>query len=74
VVSFTPRSLYPQGKSLCYPIDKRLDEPQYRSEHSGEKKNSQPLPGFESMIIQPVAPCCTAELSQFPMDIDLREI
>jgi hypothetical protein len=25
VVSFTPRPLYPQGKSPWYPLDKRLD-------------------------------------------------
>jgi hypothetical protein len=31
VVSFTPRPLYPQGKSSSYPLDKRLCEPQSRS-------------------------------------------
>jgi hypothetical protein len=25
VVSFTPRPLYPQGKSLWYPLDRKLD-------------------------------------------------
>jgi hypothetical protein len=30
VVSFTPRSLYPRGKSSWYPLDRRLGEPQSR--------------------------------------------
>jgi hypothetical protein len=55
VVSFKPRPLYPQVKTLCYPLDRRLGEPQSRSGHSGEEKNSQPLPGLELPIIQPVA-------------------
>jgi hypothetical protein len=38
VVSFTPRSLYPQGKSPWYPLDRRL---------GGEEKNSQHPPGIE---------------------------
>jgi hypothetical protein len=28
VVSFTPQLLYPMGKCLWYPLDKRLGEPQ----------------------------------------------
>jgi len=31
MVSFTPRPLYPQGKSSCYPLDRRLGGPQNRS-------------------------------------------
>jgi hypothetical protein len=31
VVSFTPRSLYPQGKSPRYPLDRRLGGPQNQS-------------------------------------------
>jgi hypothetical protein len=31
VVSFTPRPLYPQGKSHWYPLDRKLGEPQSRS-------------------------------------------
>jgi hypothetical protein len=31
VVSFTPRPLYPQGKSPQYPLDRRLGGPQNRS-------------------------------------------
>jgi hypothetical protein len=38
VVIFTPRPLYAQGKSLWYPLDRRLGRPQGRSERSGEKK------------------------------------
>jgi hypothetical protein len=42
VVSFTARPLYLQGKSPCYPLDRRLGEPQSRSEHGGEEKISSP--------------------------------
>jgi hypothetical protein len=41
VVSFTPQSLYPQGKSPWYPLDRRLAGPQSSSGHGGEGKNSQ---------------------------------
>jgi hypothetical protein len=44
VVSFTPRPLYPQGKSPWYPLDRRLGGPQSRSGRDGEEKNSQPPP------------------------------
>jgi hypothetical protein len=55
VISFTPRSLYPQGKSLWYTLHRRLGGPQSRSRHGGKEKNSQPLPGLELPIIQLVA-------------------
>jgi hypothetical protein len=64
VVTFTPRSLYPQGKSPRYPLDRRLGGPQSRSERGGEEKNPQPLPGIEPPTIQPVAQRCTTELSR----------
>jgi hypothetical protein len=47
VVSFTPRPLYPLGKSPWYPLDRRLGGPQSRSGRGGEEKNSQPPPGIE---------------------------
>jgi hypothetical protein len=47
VVSFTPRPLYPQGKSPWYPLDRRLDGSQSRSERGDEEKNSQPPPEIE---------------------------
>jgi hypothetical protein len=37
------------------PLDSRLGERQSRSGRGGEEKNSQPLPGLETQIIQPVA-------------------
>jgi hypothetical protein len=43
VVRFTPRPLYPQGKTPWYPVDKRLGGPQIRSGRGGEEKNSQPV-------------------------------
>jgi hypothetical protein len=47
VVSFTPRPLYPHGKNPWNPFDRRLGEPQSRSGHGGEEKNSQPSPRIE---------------------------
>jgi hypothetical protein len=47
VVSFTPRPLYPQGKSPCYPLDRRLGGPQSRS---GRRESNPRTP-----IIQAVA-------------------
>jgi hypothetical protein len=38
VVSFTPRPLYPCGKSPRYPLDRRLGGPQNWSELCGEEK------------------------------------
>jgi hypothetical protein len=42
----------------------RLDGPQSRSGCRGEEKNSQPLPGLEPSIIQPVAQLSTTELTR----------
>jgi hypothetical protein len=55
VVSFTPRTLYPHGKSSLYQLDRRLSGPQSWYGHGGEEKNSQLLPGLGPPIIQPVA-------------------
>jgi hypothetical protein len=64
VDSFTSRSLFSQGKSPWYPLDRRLVGPQSRSRRGGEERNSQLLPGLEFPIIQPVAQRYTAELSR----------
>jgi hypothetical protein len=64
LVSFTPRSLYPQGKSPWYPLDRRLDGPQSRSGRGGEEENSLRLPALEPPIIQTVAQRYTTELPQ----------
>jgi len=64
VVSFTPRPLYPRGKSPWYPLDRRICGPQSRSGRDGEEKNSQPLPGLKSPIIQPVAQRYITELTR----------
>jgi hypothetical protein len=63
VVSLMLRPLYPQGKIPWYLLDRRVGEPQSLSGHGGEEKNSQPLPGLESPIIQSVARRNTTELS-----------
>jgi hypothetical protein len=62
-VSFTPRPLYPQRKSPQHPLDRRLGGPQSRSGLGGKEKNSQPLSGLETPIIQSVAQRYTAEIS-----------
>jgi len=54
IVNFTPRPLYPVGKSPCYPLDRRLSGSQSRFGHGGEEKNSQPLPELEPPIIEPI--------------------
>jgi hypothetical protein len=46
VVSFTPRPLYPRGKSPRYPLDRRLGGPQGRSRRL-EKRIFLTLPGLE---------------------------
>jgi hypothetical protein len=51
VVTFTLRSLYPQGKSPCYPLDRRLGGLQSRCGRGGKEKNLQPLPGLQPPII-----------------------
>jgi hypothetical protein len=69
VVSYTPRTFYPHGKSPRYPLDRRLVGPQGWSGRGGEHKNAQSLPGLEPPIIQPVAQRCTTELSWLPVFI-----
>jgi hypothetical protein len=64
VDSFTPRPLYPQGKSPWYPLDRRLRGPQRRSGRDAKEKNSQPLPRLEPLTIQPVVQRYRTELSR----------
>jgi hypothetical protein len=45
-------------------LDRRLGGPQSWSGCGGEEKNSQPLPGLEPLIIQPLDQSYTTELSQ----------
>jgi hypothetical protein len=58
VVSFTPRPLYLQGRSPLYPSNRRLGGSQSQSQHGSEDRNSQPLPGLEPPLSQPVAQRC----------------
>jgi hypothetical protein len=77
VISFTPRLLYPQGKSPWYSLYRRLGEPQSLSGCGGEEKNSHPLSGLEPPIIQPVAQRCTTELTRLlkgSNDVEVRVI
>jgi hypothetical protein len=64
VVSFTPRPLYPRGKSSWYTLDRRLGGSRTRSGRGRKEKNSQPLPELEPPIIQPVVHRHTTALSQ----------
>jgi hypothetical protein len=61
---FTLRPLYPQEKSPWYPLDRRLGGPQNWSGRGSGEQNSQPLPGLEPTIVQPVAQRYTTELSR----------
>jgi hypothetical protein len=65
-VSFMPWPLYPWGNSPWSPLDRRLSEPQSQFGHGGEEKNSQPQPGLEPPIIQPVGQRYATELSWLP--------
>jgi hypothetical protein len=58
---------FPQEKSPCKPLDRRLDGSQSQYGRGGEEKNSQPLLGLEPPIIQPVAQSYTIELSPLLM-------
>jgi hypothetical protein len=55
VVSFTALSLYPQGKSPWYSLDRRLGGPQNLSGCGGEEKNSQPPQGIKHQNPDPPA-------------------
>jgi hypothetical protein len=59
-----PWLLYPLGKCTWYQLDRKLGGTQSQSGCGGEEKNSQPLPGLELLIIQPVVQNYTTELSR----------
>jgi hypothetical protein len=59
-----PGRFTPKGKSPFYPLTRRLGGPQNKSGRGGEERNSQPLPGVEAPIIQPVVQRYTTELSR----------
>jgi hypothetical protein len=57
VVSFTPRPLYPRGKSPRCPLGRRLGGPHNRSERCGDEKILDPT-GTRTptcLVVQPVA-------------------
>jgi hypothetical protein len=58
-----------QGKSPWYPPDRSLGGPQSWSGRGGEEKNSQPLPGFEHPIIQPVSPALYRWANSTPVTV-----
>jgi hypothetical protein len=65
MVSFTPRQLYPRGKSAQYPVDRRLSGSQSWSGRCGEDKNSCP----SSQLV-----AIPTELSRLLRDSYLQEI
>jgi hypothetical protein len=50
----TPAAL-PRGNNPRYPFDRKLGGHHSRSGQGVEEENSQPLPGLETPIFQPVA-------------------
>jgi hypothetical protein len=52
---FHTPAAFPKGKSPCYPLDRKLGGPRTGLDAVVERKNSQPLPGLEPSIIQPIA-------------------
>jgi hypothetical protein len=56
------------------PTGEEAEWAQSWSEHGGEKKNSQPLPGLKPLIMQPLAQHYTAELPQLPRNTALNKI
>jgi hypothetical protein len=71
---FHDLTIYPQGKSPWYPLDRKPRGLQCRSGRSGEENNSQPLPGLEPPIIQPVAQGYTTDLSRLPIRFPLQMV
>jgi hypothetical protein len=50
MVSITPRPYYPQGRSLLYPLARRLGGSQIRPESSVEDKNLLFQPGIKPLF------------------------
>jgi hypothetical protein len=64
VVSFTHRPLYHQGNRPWYLLDRLGGGVQSQYGRGVEEENSQPSPGLELPIIQPVAQRYTTQLSR----------
>jgi hypothetical protein len=68
-----PQPLFPQEKTLWYPLDRRLGGPKSWSAHDSEEKKSQTLLGTEPLIIKPIAQHYTTELS-WPIMVNVRSM
>jgi hypothetical protein len=62
VVNFTPMSLYPRGKVLRYPLDRKFNGPKSWSGRYGEVNILDPYrnSNFDPSVVQPVG-CATAD-------------
>jgi len=67
VVSFTPRPLYPRGRSFWYQFDRRLGGPHRRSGRGGEEKQSLHCPCRQSNPFRPAHNLITI-LTELPLD------
>jgi hypothetical protein len=85
VVNFTPRPLYPRGKSPRYPLDRRLGGTQSRSGRFGEQNILWPCQDSNSdpSIVQPVAgsytdwaipaPLCITTMREYCFVIEMTQ-
>jgi hypothetical protein len=53
-------------------LDRRLGGSYSQSGHGSEEKNSQPLPGLEPLIVQPVAQHYTTELFWLLLRVSIK--
>jgi hypothetical protein len=67
VVSFTPWLLYPQGKSPCYPLNRRLGGSQERCGSFGEEKNLLLLPWIKPWFLDCPVHSVVTILTMLPM-------
>jgi hypothetical protein len=73
VVSFTPRPLYPQGRSPQYALDRRPGGPKSWSGHGCEEKNSQPCQELNPDCPAHSLVAIPAELSWLPAYVVTHE-
>jgi hypothetical protein len=73
LVSFTPRPLYPRGKSPRYPLDMRFGEPQSQSGRSGEENNLLILLAIELRFLDRPASSLVVISTELSRLVDLND-